>query len=299
MIAMVEVDIFWAYAFGAGFAMAAAYQLVREARQGTSWWESRYFVVTLLFIALLFAPSGIYLLSEFPSWETMHVARTFDDLPAWLVTLFAITNVTQGILGYWVTRWCIVKGHLTAAVAQVALSYFGFFFILVNGWDATGYKRFLSAEHDVVPGWSWSDAGDWVTSPVAITLVVMAVPIVPYAVGFLVSWLGEGHREAGGEPRLGFLKGRTALVAMPLVLIFGFGFLGAVASHLSIVVLGPAPGLALTAVGWVACLHPRGPLAAIGSRLLGPLVEPEADLRDSLPPEPAADRASAAAAGSL
>ena len=283
MIAMVQVDIFWAYAFGAGFALAAAHQLTREHRQATTWWQSRHFVVTLVFLALLFAPSGIYLLSAFPSWETMHVARTFEDLPAWLVTLFAITNVTQGILGYWVTRWCIVRRHTTAAVAQVALSYFGFFFVLVNGWDATGYRRLLSVEHDDVASWSWSRFGDWLTSPVALTLLGMALPILPNALGLLVYRRGEGHREAGCEPRFGPARGRGALLAVPVVLIFGFGFGLAVLSHLAIVTVGPVLGLAATAAVWAFCLSRRGPLSALGHQLLDPLVAPPQDLRERSP----------------
>jgi hypothetical protein len=290
MIGMVQVDIFWAYAFGAGFALAAAHQLTREHRQGLAWWQSRHFVVMLLFMALLFAPSGIYLLSAFPSWETMHVARTFGDLPAWLVTLFAVTNVTQGVLGYWVTRWCVLRRHTTAAVAQVSLSYFGFFFVLVNGWDGTGYHRLLSVNHDDVASWSWSRIGEWLSSPVALTLVVMAVPILPYALGFLVSWLGEGHRDAGAEPRLGPVRGRSALLAVPVVLIFGFGLVPAVVSHLAIVALGAVPGSVLTLLAWAGLLSRRGPLRRIGHGMLDPLTDVPADLREvaaaSAIPEP-------------
>lgn len=292
MIAMVQVDIFWAYAFGAVFALAAAHQLTREHRQGATWWQSRHFVVMLLFMALLFAPSGIYLLSAFPSWETMHVARSFGDIPAWLVTLFAVTNVTQGVFGYWVTRWCVLRRHFTAAVAQVSLSYFGFFFVLINGWDGTGYRRLLSVGHDDVANWSWSRFDDWLTSPVALTLVVMAVPILAYALGFLVSWLDEGHRDAGVESRLGPARGRGALLAVPVVLIFGFGLVPAVVSHLVIVVVGAVPGLVLTVLAWVGLLSRRGPLRWIGHQLLDPLTDASVDPREaavaSRAPEPSA-----------
>ncbi len=90
---MVQVDVFWAYAYGAGFSIAAFRQLkkiteeaavqggntgnVRKkdenpARKNKMLFENKYFVQALLYIAILFVPSGAYLLWNFPSWETMH-----------------------------------------------------------------------------------------------------------------------------------------------------------------------------------------------------------------------------------
>src|SRR5215212_10227092 len=101
---MVQVDVFWSYAIGAGFAVAATRQIARSAATSRSTpdrWQrlnSPYWVATVLYCALLFAPSGVYLLWAFPDWETMQVAHNHTSLPAWLVTIFAITNVTQGML---------------------------------------------------------------------------------------------------------------------------------------------------------------------------------------------------------
>ena len=55
---MVQVDVVWGYAFGATFAAAAARQL--EEIEDT--FDNPYFTYTLAFLAILFAPSGLYLL---------------------------------------------------------------------------------------------------------------------------------------------------------------------------------------------------------------------------------------------
>ena len=64
---MVEVDVFWAYGIGAGFAAAATHQIARAERDAvgpSGWprWFTPYFTVTVLYCAMLFAPSGVYLL---------------------------------------------------------------------------------------------------------------------------------------------------------------------------------------------------------------------------------------------
>ena len=93
---MVQVDVFWSYGLASGLALAAT----KRIRKDESPWVTPHFLLSLLWIVLFFAPSGIYLLWEFPSWETMFVARNHEHIPTWLVCVFSITNVTQGILGY-------------------------------------------------------------------------------------------------------------------------------------------------------------------------------------------------------
>src|SRR5919106_6278859 len=108
---MVQVDVFWSYGLGATFAVASSRQILARRRAAAleseelppgaaervgppthSRWRDPYLMRTLLFLALVFAPSGVYLVWEFPSWETMHVGDS--GMPAWLITTFAITNVT-------------------------------------------------------------------------------------------------------------------------------------------------------------------------------------------------------------
>jgi len=80
---MVQVDVVWSYAFGATFAACASRQLEKEDKPFVNQW----YVFTLTFLSTFFAPSGLYLLWQHTQWETMQVAKTMKDIPAWLVTL--------------------------------------------------------------------------------------------------------------------------------------------------------------------------------------------------------------------
>lgn len=175
---MVQVDVFWSYGLGSGLALAAGKKLKQTTKQ--NFWHTQPFVLTLLWISLFFAPSGIYLLWNFPWWETMFLARTHTDIPAWLVVIFSVTNITQGILGYYVTARLIALGKSGAAKLQTIWSHGAMLFILIVGWDGTGFKRFLYA----------GDGDDWFSnrpfspldffsSPVFYTLISMGIILVP------------------------------------------------------------------------------------------------------------------------
>ena len=266
---MVEVDVFWAYGLGAGFAAAATHQIAvskdRPAGAPESGWQryfsSPYFTVTVLYCALLFAPSGAYLLWAFPDWETMQVARDHASLPAWLVTLFAITNVSQGILGYWATAKLIRAGRRYAAFLQVGLGYFGMFFILVHGWDGRGYQRFFSADRAVFQSWphdpTFSDAlgraGRWLTSPVALTLAGMSV-IVVVLLWIMSAWLHEGYRLVGMHDT----PAAPTVVATFLGLVFAGALGSAIVSSVLIHLLGWWIGVPVAAaVIWLIAVRPR------------------------------------------
>jgi hypothetical protein len=267
---MVEVDVFWAYGIGAGFAAAATHQiaLTKDRLTAIGWQRyvsSPYFTVAVLYCALMFAPSGAYLLWAFPDWETMQVAHSHASLPAWLVTLFAFTNVSQGILGYWVTAKLIRSGRRYAAFLQVALGYFGMFFILVHGWDGRGYQRFFSANRAEFESWpkqpTFGDAaaraGHWLTSPVALTLAGMSV-IVIALLWIMSAWLKEGYRLAG----LGNTAGAGTIVVSILGVVF-IGSLGsAIFASILIHLLGWWIGVpAAAALVWLAVVRLRTGLA--------------------------------------
>src|SRR5438067_4052937 len=126
---MVEVDVFWSYGLGSTLAVASSRQLVarrRAARQRNEKldrWSDRHLTKTLLFLALVFVPSGAYLVWAFPSWETMHAGDR--DMPAWLVSAFALTNVTQGLLGYLVCEALVARGRTYLAYLQILVGYVG------------------------------------------------------------------------------------------------------------------------------------------------------------------------------
>jgi hypothetical protein len=245
---MVQVDIFWSYALGAGYAVAAARQLKNmpeskdqppdEERAGAPF-INRYFVFSLFYAAVFFAPSGIYLLWRFTSWETMHVWG--EGISPLLVVVFAITNVTQSILGYWMAWRCVRAGHAYRAYLHFVGAYFCMFFILVHGWDGTGYRRFFSATLADFEAWRPSNVMAWFSSDVAITLYVMGVFLIPPLLYVTAAWLKRGFAlDASIDASRG---GMGRLVALMLVSVFVCGLGTAVASSLLIHYLGPVFGI--------------------------------------------------------
>lgn len=181
---MVQIDVFWSYGFGATYAIAAHatlrrdWQADREAADAAQFY-AKPFVWCLFYLSMVFAPSGAYLLWAFPDWETMQVAESHASLPAWLVTLFTVTNVTQGILGYWLTRRHIVRGENLAAFMHLAVSNFLFWFVLLHGWDGTGYQRFLSETRADFLDWPAYDPWHFIGSGPMLALVGLGVFVVP------------------------------------------------------------------------------------------------------------------------
>ncbi len=255
---MVQVDVFWAYAIGAGFGAAAAHAAGHDAAAhrsdhdaaGRRLLDDPRLTATVLFLGCVFVPSGVWLLWRFPSWETMHAAAGPADLPGWLVAAFALTNVTQGILGYAVTQALWRRGHRYLAWLQMPLGYLAMFFVLAYGWDGTGYRRFFSPD-----GAAWRDGrldvAGFLGSEVAITLYGMAAVLVPVLLWMQSSWWG-----AGGW--------RTA--ALTLATIFGLALGTAVVAAVLLTALGPAAGTVAVAVLLVLAWHPRGPAGALARR---------------------------------
>ncbi|MEU4493354.1 hypothetical protein AB0F96_07805 [Streptomyces sp. NPDC023998] len=247
---MVQVDVFWSYGIGASFATAAAQQLTartgRNGRNGRTGhdgrWSNPYLMGTVLYCAILFAPSGAWLLWGFPDWETMQVADGHGALPAWLVALFAATNVSQGVLGFWVAQRLIASGRVYAAFLQAGIGYAGMFFILVHGWDGRGYQRFFSAGRETFAAWpeqpsvgeALSRMGDWLTSPVALTLYGMGVVLVPVMLASMALWIRSGQRESGTRAA----TGRFRILAAVLGAVFGVALGTAVAASVLVHLLG-------------------------------------------------------------
>ncbi|NLZ28836.1 MAG: hypothetical protein GX887_07720 [Firmicutes bacterium] len=239
---MVQVDIFWAYAFGAGFSMAAFRQLKKigeEAEQDknepkrkkNSLYENSYFIKSLLYIAVLFVPSGAYLLWGFPSWETMHVG-TYETIPAWIVALFVGTMPLMFMLGFWSVYKLIKSGKYYFASLQPFLGYFFMFFVLVNGWDRTGYRRFFSATRENFLDWPTGLAEQiaavktWLVSDVALTLYGMGVILIPVLLYMLTKWLYEGYREGSMLDTERFKKVHPVTTCILLLLAVFGGSLG-------------------------------------------------------------------------
>ncbi len=189
---MVQVDVVWAYAFGATFAAASARQLEKEEKP----FNNKCYAFLLLFLAVFFAPSGLYLLWEFPQWETMQVATSKGDIPAWLVVIFGVTNITQGILGYWTTWKLARRRKYYAAHVNWMVAWIIFWFILACGWDGTGYQRFLY-DASVHGGALWEPGKHmgfsfFYASRVWWTLVVMAVFFAPMLIMGMIQGVRGG-----------------------------------------------------------------------------------------------------------
>lgn len=195
---MVQVDVCWGYAWGASLAVAAGKPLAQAKRP----FETRHFVATVLFLALSWAPTGMLLLLRHPSWETMQAAGTLADMSEWLILAFGFTNVTQGILGFWVGQRLLAKGKDRLATLNWISGYFGMFFILLYGWDGLGYDRFLY-DRDMIPGSPAWQAGAGTAggalaairrffgSTVAMTLYTDGVLLLPPFFWLAIRWTRE------------------------------------------------------------------------------------------------------------
>ena len=179
---MVQVDVFWSFAVGAGFAARSAGLLEKEEKP----LESKPFIKNVLWLSIFFVPSGTALLWMFPDWETMQVG-TWATIPGWLVALFSMTNVLLGVLGFWLATLLIKKRRLFEAHLLWVLGYFGMFFILFHGWDGSGYDRFyyspMAWDGSVTPWvagqFTMGRVIQFFVSPVGATLGVMGIIMFP------------------------------------------------------------------------------------------------------------------------
>lgn len=251
---MVQVDVFWSYAIGAGCGAAAARASLRESDPARP--AERRLTLTVLFLGCVFAPSGIWLLWQFPGWETMHAAAGPADLPGWLVCTFAITNISQGVLGYLAAQALWRRGHRYLSWLQMPLGYLAMFFVLAYGWDGTGYRRFFAPTTADWRAGGFDPAG-FLTSEVALTLYAMGVVLVPLLLWMQASWWSD----AAGP-------GQIRLAGRLLVTIFGLGLGTAAAAAVLLTVLGPVVGPLAVLVLLVVVLHPR----SVGGRLAGPFL---------------------------
>lgn len=280
---MVQVDVFWSYGIGAGFAYAAQRQLQEKppTKENGGLLANRYFALNVIFLATMFAPSGLYLVWHFTNWETMQVGD--KSMPAWLVTLFAITNVTQGMLGFWVTYKLLRAGKRYAAFLQPLLGYFCMFFVLVHGWDGTGYQRFFSQDRQDFLAWTPANVGHWFLSPVALTLGAMGLVLIPVMVGWMARWLAEGQRSALREAgQAGSVRAYSPFVLAPVMLALVFGPVLCTAIVASLLVRGLGWGLGLLAfavVGGIGIAGPKGLLHVLWAKL-----DPGNRLKPWMPP---------------
>ncbi len=220
---MVQVDIFWAYGLGGSLAAAAGRQLKKVEKP----LETSYFVKTVLFLALIWAPTGLLLLLRHPSWETMQAAPTLAAMPPFLVLAFGITNVTQGVLGFVVGQKLMAAGKHYAAHVNWLMGYVGMFFILFYGWDGLGYDRFLY-DRDMFGGAAWSPGAGlgagagvaFLASTVARTLYLDGVFLLPPLLYWFGKWIVAGAESDASIPERDKPKSATRLGLLYLAAVF-------------------------------------------------------------------------------
>lgn len=284
---MVQVDVFWAYGLGATLAAASGRQL-KAASEGRlesdseirinkndSPFYNKFFVKALLFLSLVWAPTGMILLLKHPSWETMQVFTGIESLAQYpfLVLAFGITNITQGILGYWVAYTLFKKGHYYWAHFQWLIGYFCMFFILIYGWDGLGYDRFLydRAMFGNVP---WSPGAgiqpgagiNFLVSSVAMTLYMDGAFLLPVMMLMWGRWLRQGAQIDKTVPRdrVPAGIGKNILFLLFCIFVIGLGsaaiavlvvhYMGMLVGH----VMGYVLGLPIFAVLGYFILYRKG-----------------------------------------
>ncbi|MFE0186524.1 hypothetical protein [Streptomyces sp. NPDC058989] len=265
---MFQVDAFWSYGIGAGYALAATDQLAAAdgdtGRRATV--RNRQLALTVLFLGVFFLPMGLLLATRFPRWETMQV---LTEIPPWAMACFSTGVFVSGALGCLLTLRLLARGALWAACLQVIGAYAGVFFVLVHGWDGTGLHRLLATAPSTFPAGppTAAELVRFCGSPVAAALCWMGAVILPVLL-FSYVWCHAyrppqelpGARPPGVRVDHPWRPSARAVLGMVAVVLRTCPLL-AVAASLSVRALGgPAGGALVMALGMVV-LHPRGPLA--------------------------------------
>ncbi|MCY0936449.1 hypothetical protein [Streptomyces sp. H34-S4] len=281
---------------GATFAVAAGRQL--------QWWErsvrgegvrtrSRaahpYLALTLLYAALLPAPTGVYLLWQNPAWSTMHVARDHDGVWAGFALFYVASVVVGALLGFLAARLFVLVGAGYWGYLQAVAGYFLLFFTLIHGWDGTGYERLLSADPQAFAGWSADGAaGDpvinrclaFATSGTFLALLTFGTAVIGTMLLAEIGWLVEGWRLPGAAADL--KVPRVIAVAIAGMGVYALPFAGALGASVLVRLLGWWAGAGLFALlAGVVLLPARSPVRTLYGLVGVPdrhwRVEPEAE----------------------
>ncbi len=242
---MVQVDVFWAYGLGATLAAVSGRQLIKE----DSPFINKYFVAALCFLALIWNNTGVLLLLRHPSWESMQVFENLYSIPPFLFLAFGITNITQGILGFWVSYKLIQNGRHYLANLNWLLGYFCMFFILIYGWDGHGLDRFLY-DRDMFGGVAWTPGAGFAAgaglkfalSSVAMTLYFDAIFLIPPLAYMISKWTAETTKldENLSDSLLPSHPAITA--AWHIFIVFGIGFTSAALASFCVWIVNPLVG---------------------------------------------------------
>ncbi len=169
----------------------------------------------------------------------MQVPDKLSNIPVWLILGFGITNVTQGILGYWVTATLYKKEKYYLGNLNWLAGYLGMFFILVYGWDGLGWDRFLY-DRDVF-GAAWQpgltltffERLSFAWSSVALTLYIDGIYLIPPLVIMISAWYYEGAKNDKNISR-DEIPPRIKTLTAYLLIVFGVGLGSAMGASLTV-----------------------------------------------------------------
>ncbi|GGO50906.1 hypothetical protein [Streptomyces lasiicapitis] len=266
----IQAALFWAYAAGATFALAAGRQLqvwerinAGEGPRTRSRAANPYLALTVLFAAVLMVPTGLFVLWQNPSWATMHVAGGHDDVWAGFVLFYAGGIPVAAVLGFLAAQTLVLVGAGYWAYLQCVGGYFLLFGTLVHGWDGSGYERFLSPGARDWADWPQdsvvNNALDFLTSGTFLALLVFGAAVIGTMLMTEIGWLMEGWSLPGADEDR--KVHRVLAIAIAGAGVYGLPFLGAVTASALVRLLGGWLGLPLFAVlAGVVLLPGRSPV---------------------------------------
>ncbi|GAA0454670.1 hypothetical protein ACFQ2B_40065 [Streptomyces stramineus] len=246
---MVQIDAVWVYGIGAGFALADAPRSVVRGDRTPA------FTHALGYLAVFFAPCGVWLLTAFPSWETMHV---LSSPPGWVAGLFCAATVVFGLVGFVCTAGLLARGKEGWAFLQWIWPHAGLFFVLIYGWDGTGLERFVTTDRSSLAAAVSQSVPElalqWCGTPVARTLIGMGVVVIP-----VMAWMVARCRTSasgGADRRAGwrFACLLTATAVGPCLAV-------AVLASVGAALVGTVPACALVVTGLCWVMRPGTTLA--------------------------------------
>ena len=102
---MLQCNIFWSFGIGASLAICAS-EGIRKCDQAV---VNKYFIYTALYLGGFFVPFTLFLLWEYPDWETNFQHE--KSLHGIWVAYFAFTNLMSGLLGFYRVSYLIIEAE--------------------------------------------------------------------------------------------------------------------------------------------------------------------------------------------
>ncbi len=203
---MLQVDPFTTFSLGAMFAITASKQLKQEEKP----FQSKYFLIFIMFLSFFFVPAVSYLLIQYPGWETMFVLHPYImDLDSvfkssqkmmipssagLILSGLIVSSMVTGSLGFCVATRFIQRDNLAVAnllwitgltitVLICAVSYERTFY--AGTWFEWHQWKVLGMENNYT-------IGDFFSSKLLVRLVFIFSYVLAPAFIIWAKWFKEG-----------------------------------------------------------------------------------------------------------